>query len=356
MLSREVQEPMSSAGSDLRVAVVGTGTMGLDHVRRLTARTKGARVSAVVEPDQRRAESALALTGGAARWFASLPDAIESGAADAVLVASPGVAHEEALHQVLAAGLPTLCEKPLTMTTEAARRIVQHELILEKPLIQVGFHRRYDSGYRWLHELVRSGDSGDLLALHCRHRNPSLPPGWDDAMLVEDAAAHEMDIVAWLAGDPIVSVEVHKARANRLTPNGVHDPILLLMKTATGVLADVEINMNFQAAYQVSTEAVFEQGLAETGRPFTGERVVDGRAFQDVDRTYVTRFVDAYDAEIQDWVNAVSGSQDLRGATAWDGYRAVMLCEAGLEAQRTGTRIEVPDEQAPEFYRIGGSR
>jgi hypothetical protein len=44
--------------SELRVGVVGAGLMGADHVARLTHRIAGAAVSAVIEPDERRAAAA----------------------------------------------------------------------------------------------------------------------------------------------------------------------------------------------------------------------------------------------------------------------------------------------------------
>jgi myo-inositol 2-dehydrogenase / D-chiro-inositol 1-dehydrogenase len=337
-----------TADRPLRVAVVGVGTMGLDHVRRLSTVVRGVTVSAIVEPGKQQVESALALVRDA-EPFETLDGMLAADVADAVVVASPGRFHEDALHAVLDAGLPTLCEKPLTMTAESARRVVDHEMTLSSPLLQVGFQRRYDAGYVSLRELIRSGEVGQLLALHCRHRNRDLPPGWDDAMLVEDAAAHEMDIVAWLAGEPVVSVEVHRAKRNSLAREGIHDPLLLLLRTSSGVLADVEINMNYRAGYQVSTEAVLETGSAEIGRAHGLVLTQDARVGTAEHLDYVTRFAAAYDLEVQSWADAVSAGRRT-GATAWDGYRAVLLCEAGLQAQVTGERVTVPDEPTPAFY------
>jgi myo-inositol 2-dehydrogenase/D-chiro-inositol 1-dehydrogenase len=333
----------------LKVAVIGAGVMGLAHIKRITGRIKGADVVAVVEPDQGRAQAALAAAPGS-QWFGSVPEMIAAGIANAVVVVSPGQFHEEALHATLDAGLPTLCEKPMAMTAEAGKRIVEHEAKLPRRLIQVGFHRRYDRDYQSLHALIRSGEAGQVLALHCRHRNPSLPPGWDNDMLIEDAAAHEMDIVPWLVGEPVVSVEVHKAKRNSLTPEGVHDPILILLRTESGVLADVEINMNFQAAYEVSTEAVLERGSAKIGHPEGMGRVQGAQFYQAVHQLFTARFIDAYNAEFQSWVDAVRVGGTPDGATAWDGYRAVALCEAGMLAQHQDARVDVPQEKVPGLY------
>ncbi len=54
------------ADRDLRIAVVGAGMMGGDHIARLTQRISGANVAAIVEPDAARADAAASNARGAA--------------------------------------------------------------------------------------------------------------------------------------------------------------------------------------------------------------------------------------------------------------------------------------------------
>lgn len=99
----------------LGVAVVGTGKMGADHVRRLRHRISGARVTAVVDIEAERAKTlADAIEGCAA--YTEPAAAMAARDVDAVLIASPGPAHEAALLEALDRDLPVLCEKPLTPT------------------------------------------------------------------------------------------------------------------------------------------------------------------------------------------------------------------------------------------------
>src|SRR5688500_9750516 len=104
---------------NLRVAVIGAGRMGIDHIQRLHRRIHGAEVAAVVDIDEDRARSAvadvpgaLALTDGAA--------ALDHPDVNAVLIATPGFLHEEVLHAALAKDIPILCEKPLTPDAESS--------------------------------------------------------------------------------------------------------------------------------------------------------------------------------------------------------------------------------------------
>ncbi|MEN5072339.1 Gfo/Idh/MocA family oxidoreductase [Isoptericola cucumis] len=333
---------------DLRVAVVGAGIMGGDHVRRLTHRVSGARVVSVVEPDADRAARAVADAPGA-RARGSLPEALARDDVDAVVVASPGPFHEETLLVCLEAGLPTLCEKPLTPDSHGARRVMDAEQKGARPLIQVGFMRRYDAEYRELHALVTSGDAGALLALHCAHRNCSTPPGYVESMMITDSVVHEIDAVAWLAGEPVTAVEVKKPRRNGRAPQGLHEPQLVLLTTASGVLADVEINVNSGIGYQVTTDAVLESAVASIGRTAGITQWRDGRMVTAEHTTYTTRFQAAYDAEVQQWADATRRGV-VDGPTTWDGYRAAAVCVAALEAQATGRRVEVEYIDRPAFY------
>lgn len=203
---------------DLRVAVVGAGMMGADHVKRITHRIAGARVSAIVEPDPGRAAAAAADAPGAAA-FTRLEDAIEAGAMDAVLIATPGQFHAPVLKPALAAKLPILCEKPLTQDSASSLEILELEQQLDRPHIQLGFMRRFDVEYQQLRELIVSGDSGELLMVRALHRNATVPDTYTQDMLINDSVVHEFDVVPWLAGSRVVSVEVKHPDATRWRPS-----------------------------------------------------------------------------------------------------------------------------------------
>ncbi|MDQ1531364.1 MAG: myo-inositol 2-dehydrogenase / D-chiro-inositol 1-dehydrogenase [Microbacteriaceae bacterium] len=338
--------PADTRGRDLRVAVVGAGLMGADHVRRLTNRVRGAQVVAVVEPDEGRARSALAdAPGSVAR--SRLEESIDRDDLDAVLIATPGFLHEPVLLPALEARLDILCEKPLTPDPESSLRILEAEQATGRPRIQVGFMRRFDTEYDELQRLVASGESGALLALHCAHRNPSVPESYTEAMMITDSVVHEFDVVPWLAGSDIATVEVRKLRRNSAARFA--DPQLVLIELANGVVAVVEISVNARFGYQVKTEAVFERGVAEIGRTTGLTRWQDGRMATGEHQSFVTRFADAYDRQIQRWVDAVHRGT-IDGPSAWDGYRVAAACAAGVEAQRTGSRVEVVTVPKPAFY------
>jgi myo-inositol 2-dehydrogenase/D-chiro-inositol 1-dehydrogenase len=335
---------------EIRVAVVGAGLMGADHIRRISTRTTGAVVAAVVEPDAGRAAAAAALAPGAS-VRARFEDALDLDSLDAVIIATPAAFHEPVILPALQAGIAILCEKPLTDDPESALRILEAEQQLSRPHIQVGFMRRFDAEYLELKALIDSGDAGALLALHCAHRNPSAPPSATTAGMIVDSVAHELDIVPWLAGSPLASVEVRFPRRNSLAAKNLRDPQLILLETESGVLADVEMSVNIQFGYQVRTEGVFERGVAEIGRPSGLAQWRSGSYARAEHANFDTRFAGAYDVEVQRWVNAtLLGRTD--GPSAWDGYLVAVAAEAGVLAQTTGSRVEIKSGHKPAFYEL----
>ncbi|WP_080792791.1 Gfo/Idh/MocA family protein [Corynebacterium pacaense] len=334
--------------NSLRIGVVGAGAMGADHIDRINNRTSGAVVSAIIEPDAGRAAQAAESAPGAAT-YTRIEDAIADNAVDAVLIAVPGQFHEPVLIPALEAKLPILCEKPLTPDSESSLRIVELEQKLDRPHIQVGFMRRFDPEYNNLRRLVESGDAGELVMIRGVHRNPSVGESYAESMLITDSVVHEFDVIPWLAGSRVVSVEVKYPRTSSLAHAGLREPILVIMELENGVLVDVEMNVNIQFGYQVATEAVFEKGLARIGQPSGIQQWSEGRFFLNEHTDFTTRFAVAYDRQIQAWVDAIHDGSLVAGPNAWDGYQVALACEAGVKALDGGI-IPVESAPRPAFY------
>jgi myo-inositol 2-dehydrogenase/D-chiro-inositol 1-dehydrogenase len=333
----------------VRVGVIGTGMIGQDHIRRITQVLTGGTVTAVNDVDAARAGQVAAGLPGTA-VHATAAGLIADDGVDAVLVASWGPAHEEQVLGAITAGKPVFCEKPLVPSSDACVRIMEAEMEAGRRLVQVGFMRRYDAGYRAMKATLDDGALGLPLLMHCAHRNPSVPDyGFTTELIVSDSAVHEMDIVRWLFGEEIVAVTVLKPRRSREAGADLQDPLILVFEMASGALVDDEVFLNARYGYDVRGEIVCETGtvaLADvsevtvrTGNRHSGRIPVDWR----------DRFILAYDAELQRWLNAVAAGTSA-GPSTWDGYAAAAVTDAGLEALRTGQRTAVSMAERPEFY------
>jgi len=100
-----------SDNQDLRIAVLGVGIMGADHVDRITNKIGGARVTVVNDYSLARAEEIAALTPGA-RVVVDPFDAIAAEDVDAVVLATPGPTPEKPGPSLPQAGQTLPREKP----------------------------------------------------------------------------------------------------------------------------------------------------------------------------------------------------------------------------------------------------
>jgi myo-inositol 2-dehydrogenase / D-chiro-inositol 1-dehydrogenase len=331
----------------LDVGVVGTGMMGQDHVRRLATSVPHARVVAVsdvnLEQAKRVGESV------AARVYSDGHDLIADDGVQAVLIASPGFTHEEFTLACIAAGKPVLCEKPLAPTTDACLRVLEAEAALPRRLVQVGFMRRYDTGFRAMKERLDDGQVGPALLLHCRHRNASVPPGFTSDMMITDSVVHDIDVTRWLLGQEIVAASVFKPRRSSKAPEGLQDPQLVLLETAEGVLVDVESFVNCQFGYDIRYELVGETGTISLGEEPGPQIRQQGRHHGPIPADWRERFGAAYQRELQEWVTGALEGQ-ITGPSAWDGYATTAAAEAAVQSLTDGRRTTVELVDRPALY------
>jgi myo-inositol 2-dehydrogenase/D-chiro-inositol 1-dehydrogenase len=331
----------------LRIGVVGTGQMGRYHVERLAGSVPNAQVVAVSDVNVEGAKQVAERVG--ARAYSDGHELVGDDQVEAVLIASPGFTHEEFTLACLAADKPVLCEKPLAPTIDACLRVLEAEAAKPGRLVQVGFMRRYDDGFRAMKATVDSGRVGRPLLLHCRHRNASVPPGFTSDMMITDSVVHDIDVTRWLLGQEIVAATVFKARPSSLAPEGLQDPQMVLLETTEGVLVDVESFVNCQFGYDIRYELVAEAGTVALGEHAGVQVRHEGRHHGPIPADYRERFGDAYQRELLEWVSGVLAGR-VAGPSAWDGYATTAVAEAAVESLAKGGRVAVELVDRPALY------
>ncbi len=329
----------------LRIGVVGAGAMGADHVRTLTTAVPGTAVTRVYDRDVTRAKQVATAAQG--EVAASAEELIGSAEVDAVVVASPDSTHADLVLACLAAGKPVLCEKPLAVTAEEALRVVEAEVAVGRRLVQVGFMRRYDPGYVRLKETVASGALGAVRVVHNVHRNASSSTSVTGPGILTGSMIHELDTVAWLLDDEVVALRVESP-----VRDGLPDPQLATLEMARGALATVEVFVNAGYGYDVRCEVVGTAGTAALApTPPVSTRIAGVEGVEIAD-DFVAHFADAYRAELTAWTRAArAGGVD--GPSAWDGYAANAVAEAGVAALTSGRRQTVDRVPRPALYAVG---
>ncbi|GAA3291064.1 hypothetical protein GCM10020295_06930 [Streptomyces cinereospinus] len=142
---------------------------------------------------------------------------------------------------------------------------------------------------------------------------------------------------------------VLRPRPSASAPAGLLDPQFVLFETEGGALVDVEVFVNCGFGYQVRCEAVCEAGSARIGEDRAMVVTAEGGARAEVPQDYLVRFADAYDRQVQAWVDATRQGR-VTGPSAWDGYAASAVAEAGVRALESGARVTVGLADRPELY------
>jgi myo-inositol 2-dehydrogenase/D-chiro-inositol 1-dehydrogenase len=332
----------------LNIGVIGVGMIGREHIDRLTNKLVGAKVVALSDINVKQAE-AIAAGLHSAKVHSTGEALIAAPEVQAVVVTSSGPTHEAYALAAVKAGKPVFCEKPLATTAESCMRIVDAEIASGRHLVQVGFQRRYDKGYRALKKAIDDGAIGAPLMVHCAHRNPTVPEAYVSDMAIVDTFIHEIDALRWLINDDYVSAQVLVPRNTKHTHAKLDDPIVVLLETKNGVRIDGEVFVNCRYGYDIQCQVVGEEGVVGLPEPESVVLRRDARLSTTIMQDWKLRFIDSYDVELQDWIDA-SQVGKVNGPSAWDGYFAAVTADACLQAKRSGAITPIITKPRPAFY------
>ncbi|MGF7016360.1 myo-inositol 2-dehydrogenase/D-chiro-inositol 1-dehydrogenase [Lachnospiraceae bacterium PF1-21] len=333
---------------DLKLGLVGVGAIGRTHIERINNQLQGAKVVACADVNADFGREVAKKYD--CRFYESGEEMIESADIDGVIVTTLDPDHERFVMKSIKEGKYVFCEKPLAPEAEACKRIVEAEKAGGKKLVQVGFMRRYDRGYRQLKEAIQNRKYGEPLLLHCAHRNPSVDENYDTPMAVENSMIHEIDVLRWLLDEEYATAEVVFAKNTRRTHDNLMDPQIMILTTESGVRIDVEAFVNTGHCYDIKCEVVCEDAILNLPQPATIEVCKDAQRGHAIDSDWSTRFVDAYNVEFQEWINATKEGR-VDGPTAWDGYVGQVTAKAASKARDEKKVIKIEVEAKPDFYK-----
>lgn len=185
-----------AAGATPRIAVVGCGAWGRNHVRTFMA--LGA-LAAVADASPAAARAAAESTGVPAR---TLGDILSDSSIAGVVIAAPDALHAEIARQVLDAGKHALVEKPMAMSVtdanDLAARARERGLVL-----MTGHILLYHAAFRRLRETIAEGLLGKPLHIAARrlHWAPGAP-----RHALWDLCPHDLSMILALIGQLPVAV------------------------------------------------------------------------------------------------------------------------------------------------------
>ncbi len=190
--------------SAVRVAVIGAGAFGRNHVR-VVAENPRAQLTHVVDVNQDRARKEAEPYGAAA--VTSIDEII--GQVDAAIVAAPTSAHADIGCRLLEAGIDVLVEKPIAATLADADRLID-AAARNGRILQVGHLERFNPAVVELEKIAT------LPLFFEIHRMSVFTLRSLDVDVVLDLMIHDLDIVLALARGELS--EVRAAGISILSP------------------------------------------------------------------------------------------------------------------------------------------
>jgi predicted dehydrogenase len=189
----------------VRVAVVGAGAFGRNHLRvyrELEQAGYPVELVAVIDPNEAARAAAEAQYG--VRGFASIEQCMAVAKAElkrigAASVCVPTMHHAACARTLMACGIDLLIEKPLASTLAEANEIVR--LAGEHVrMVQVGHLERFNPAVRAVRELLNRPMFFEV------HRLSVFTPRSLDVDVVLDLMIHDLDIVMSLVDSPVREV------------------------------------------------------------------------------------------------------------------------------------------------------
>ncbi|GAA1538132.1 putative dehydrogenase [Microbacterium ginsengiterrae] len=347
---------MTTAGGAhdrFRLGLVGHGRWASTYFLPGSRWVSDVDVVAVCGRDAGRA-SVFAQEHGIPSAYGSIERMLEAERLDGVIIASPPHEHEAAVRAVARHRVAVLCEKPLALDGDGARRI--RDLLSDRPGM-TGFTLRWHPLFRTLVRAVRGGEVGRVRHVRIRYLQSSgattaRPWGWHfDAAteplgVVSDLGPHAIDLVRWIVGD----VREVTAFARTTIPFRADaeggaaravtniDDADVQVTAASGVTASLTLSRvapDTGAPGSITVEVHGETGWIRASS--VDEDVLIGDASGTRRRPVpVTSILDGAGDEIRDFVDSARGAPPAESPTIEDGLRAQLVIEAIARSLEAG--------------------
>jgi predicted dehydrogenase len=228
--------------ANIRCGVIGFGKMGMLHASVANA-IEGSQLAAVCEPN-RTIRNGFETVVPNVPGYQNYADMLDAGPLDAVFICTPPSSHIEIAMACVRKGCHVFIEKPLALSAEAAKPLV--ELLKQTGRIgMVGYMMRYADTFAKAREIVKQGALGRVLACRAATKVSQIHKagkGWrysrkesGGGVLIAQGI-HAVDLMCWMLGTPH-SVNL---RSNSHYSGTVEDFALALFSWKGGTIGSLD--------------------------------------------------------------------------------------------------------------------
>jgi len=218
----------------VRVAVVGAGAWGINHVRAMS-RTEGAELVMVCDSSPAAREHAQAMVP-AVRLAGDFGQVLAAADVDAVVLATPAKEHSDQARLALKAGKHVLVEKPLALSAADAHAVVA-AAETHKRTLMVGHLMLFHPAVERLKAIIDIGELGRIFYIYAVRVN--LGRLRQDENALWSLAPHDISMIEYLLGDEPESVS---ARGGVYLQSRIEDVVFVNLRFRSGVTAQIQVS------------------------------------------------------------------------------------------------------------------
>ncbi|MBI4734033.1 MAG: Gfo/Idh/MocA family oxidoreductase [Rubrobacteridae bacterium] len=328
----------------VNVGVIGYGYWGPNLVRNF-AQMPQSKLAAVCDlsPDNLKKVKALYPDVNVTQEY---NDLLNNPGIDAIVIAASAPTHYDLAKRALEAGKHILVEKPLTLSSETSRDLIERA---DKAgcILMVGHLLEYHSAVEYMKGLVESGTLGDILYLYSQRLN--LGQVRKDENALWSLAPHDFSIIFYMLGgkDP---VEVTAIGQSYLT-EGVEDVVFSSVKFSDKTMAHIHVSwLDPHKARKITVVgnkkmAVFDDMESSEKIRIYDKGVGTGDDYKSYGEDLTLRFGDItiptvklkepLRAECEHFIESIESGQKPRSDGA-NGLRVVKALEAAHKSLKSG--------------------
>ncbi len=338
---------MPKKGYDMTVkfGLLGAGRIGKVHARAING-DAGARLVAVADA---MAPAAQAIADQYGCEVRSIEAILAAKDIDAVVICTPTDTHADLIEAFVKAGKAVFCEKPIDLSLARVKSCLE-VVRAHKGTLMVGFNRRFDPHFRAVRAEIDRGTIGAVEMVVITSRDPGAPPVEyikRSGGIFRDMTIHDFDMARFMLGEEIA--EVIATAAVLVDPAigvaGDFDSVQVLLKTASGKQAMISNSRRATYGYDQRVEVHGSLGAvsAENQRPVSIEvATAAGYTRPPLHDFFMTRYLDAYAAEIAQFIAAMGGKGRAE-PTGEDGLIALALADAALKSVAEGRVVKMSE-------------
>lgn len=342
----------------VKVGVIGAGIFGVNHLNafRQLGYLGVAELVAVAEVNEKRAE--WVEENYKVPVYRDYNEMLDKAGIDAVTVVTPDHLHKQAVLDAAAHGKHVLVEKPLDVTVEGCREMID---AAKKAgiLLQVDFHKRYDPEHMAMEKRVSSGELGKILYGHVLMEDRvEVPAEWFPHWAPRSSPAwflgvHFYDLVRWIIKSNAKSVFAKGRKELLKNEYGVdtYDSVSAMVEFENGAVVTFDTSWilpkQFEAIVNQEIRLVGTKGVWEIDSQYRGSRsCVNGEGMCTWNNNFMRESVDkhgrqvfrGYGSEsIEDFAYNVQVLQE--GATLESLAGTYPNGEDGLEVTKIGVAV-----------------